>query len=370
MSQYNKPQSEHDSHNCCENDTLPVSQQKEHCQQASSKIDWLLYISLFAVAVLYMISLFLSEHIVQLEWLKTLSNSVYVLMNSMWWGLAMGILMLSILGRIPREFVMSILGTNSGLVGIMRATGAGVLLDLCSHGILMVGSKLYERGASIGQVIAFLIASPWNSFSLTFILFSLIGFNWTLLFIIFSMLIAVITGLSFDLLVKRGHLPDNPAKQKISKDFHFWPEVLRGLARIPLQSSYFRDTLVQGIKDARMVMRWILFGVLMASFIRLVMSPEHFGAYFGPTILGLGLTIFFATIIEICSEGSTPIAADILTRARAPGNSFAFLMAGVATDYTELMVIKDMSRSWRIALFLPLLTVPQVVFVAWLMNWQ
>ena len=31
----------------------------------------------------------------------------------------------------------------------------------------MVGAKLYERGASIGQVMAFLIASPWNSFSLT-----------------------------------------------------------------------------------------------------------------------------------------------------------------------------------------------------------
>ena len=47
----------------------------------------------------------------------------------------------------------------------------------------MVGAKLYERGASIGQLMAFLIASPWNSLSLTIIMVSLIGWQWTLMFI-------------------------------------------------------------------------------------------------------------------------------------------------------------------------------------------
>ena len=39
--------------------------------------------------------------------------------------------------------------------GVFRAIGAGVALDLCNHGILLVGTKLYERGASLGQVFAF-----------------------------------------------------------------------------------------------------------------------------------------------------------------------------------------------------------------------
>ncbi len=84
--------------------------------------------------------------------------------------------------------------------------------------------------------------------------------------------------------------------------------------------------------------------------------------------MGLSMTIAFATILEVCSEGSTPIAADILNRAEAPGNGFAFLMAGVATDYTEVMVMKDTTKSWKIALFLPLLTLPQVFLIAWVMN--
>jgi len=43
-------------------------------------------------------------------------------------------------------------------------------------------------------------------------------------------------------------------------------------------------------------------------------------------------------------------------------------MTGVSTDYTEIMVIRDTTKSWKIALFLPLLTVPQVIVIAWLMN--
>ncbi|MFT6265302.1 MAG: hypothetical protein ACJAWS_001450 [Oleiphilaceae bacterium] len=43
-------------------------------------------------------------------------------------------------------------------------------------------------------------------------------------------------------------------------------------------------------------------------------------------------------------------------------------MTGVATDYTEVMVIKDSMKSWKIALFLPLLTVPQVIVVAIILN--
>jgi len=44
------------------------------------------------------------------------------------------------------------------------------------------------------------------------------------------------------------------------------------------------------------------------------------------------------------------------------------MMAGVATDYTEIMVLKETTRSWKLTLFLPLLTLPQVVVVALVLN--
>lgn len=276
--------------------------------------------------------------------------------------------MIAVLGRVPREFVMSALGTNQGIKGVVQATLAGVLLDLCSHGILMVGAKLYERGASIGQVIAFLVLSPWNSFSLTLILIALIGIPWTLSFIFLSMVIAVIAGVIFDLLVKRQVLPGNPRQIDIPADFRFWREARLGLSSTTFSVSFLVSMLIDGLKNSTMEVRWILFGVLLASAMRAFIPAELFEQAFGPTILGLGLTIIFATVLEFCSEGSTPIAADILTKASAPGNSFAFLMGGVATDYTEIVVMRDTTKSWKIALFLPLISLPQIIAISWLIN--
>lgn len=304
----------------------------------------------------------------EIGWLQPFSHSTFELVNTIWWGIAIGIVMIGILGRVPREFVMSALGIRTGVGGIWRATFAGILLDLCSHGILMVGAKLYERGASAGQVMAFLVASPWNSFSLTLILIALIGIPWTIAFIVFSMVIAFITGIVFDFLVANKILPSNPQQVELPQGFRFWPEAKKGFAATTFDCKWLGQTIMHGIKDSRMVVRWILFGIILASLVRAIVSPDQFQFLFGPTLLGLGITILTATVLEVCSEGSTPIAADILTRAGAPGNSFAFLMGGVATDYTEIMVLKDTTRSLKLALFLPLITVPQVVLIGWLIN--
>jgi uncharacterized membrane protein YraQ (UPF0718 family) len=157
-------------------------------------------------------------------------------------------------------------------------------------------------------------------------------------------------------------------KVDLPEDFMFWQQARIRLADTRFNRAFFISLITDGWKDFRMVVRWILFGVVLAGLVRAFVSPEQFGAYFGPTLAGLGLTVLAATIVEVCSEGSTPIAADLLTRAKAPGNSFAFLMTGVSTDYTEIMVLRDTTKSWKIALFLPLLTVPQVIVIAWLIN--
>ncbi len=296
------------------------------------------------------------------------TGGVVDLVNQMSWGLVIGIIFVGLLSRVPRNFVTAILGKGGGLNGILRATAAGLLLDLCSHGILLVGMQLYKRGASLGQIMAFLIASPWNSLSLTIILIALIGPFWTITFIILSAIIAIASGLIFERLVKKGILPANPAEKDLPADFHFFIEAKKGLAATKFNLPFFKDMAVNGLKESRMIIRWILAGAILAAFLRTALNPEMFQDYFGPSALGLVVTLVFATILEVCSEGGSPIAADILTRAHAPGNAFTFLMTGVATDYTEIMGLKETTYSWKIALFLPLVTTPQILIIGYFLN--
>lgn len=338
------------------------------CPSSKQRIDYLLWGGLAITLITYLQVKFLPGLFEKNSKPAHFGHSIEDFVDTMWWGIALGIIMIALLSKVPREFVMAVLGKGGTFTGLVRATLAGVMLDMCSHGILMVGAKLYERGASTGQVMAFLIASPWNSLSLTFILIALIGLQWTLLFILFSVVIALISGMIFELLTRREILPGNPNSVELSEDFNLFREAKEGIKSAPYSISFFKDMAWSGLKESRMVMRWIFFGLILAALIRTFVSPEDFATYFGPTLAGLGLTLLVATIIEVCSEGTVPIAADLLNRAKAPGNGFTFLMAGVATDYTEFMILREATGRWIIPLFLPLVTLPQVLLIGWLMN--
>lgn len=296
------------------------------------------------------------------------SDAVFEIFNTMWWGVALGIVFLGLLSRVPRDLVMGILGTGTGVRGIFRATLAGVLLDLCSHGILMVGAKLYERGASAGQVMAFLIASPWNSISLTLVLWALIGFKWMFTFLVLSMVIGMITGLVFEKLVQREVLPQNPNRGDLPENFDTKAEFKKLFTDMKFSGKGVVKMVKDGAMESRMVLRWLFLGVVIAAAMRSLIPHGMFEEYFGATLFGLMMTTILATVIEVCSEGTAPVAADILNRAAAPGNGFAFLMTGVSTDYTEIMVLREATKSWKIALFLPLVTLPQVIACAVVIN--
>ena len=346
---------------CCEKPTAPSCH-----SETSSKPDWLLRVCLSAIVLLYAVYWFFSFDSQHLAWLQVLSHSVFEIINTLWWGLLLAALFVGVLDKIPQSWVISILGRGDRLSGILRATFAGVLLDLCSHGILMVGMKLYQRGASLGQVMAFLIASPWNSLSLTLILWALIGWQWTLLFIVLSMLIGIISGCVINHWVATGRLPDNPSKldSEPQQSLNFWQFVASG----DWSPRGIGSVLWAGLKASKMVLRWVFLGVLLASLIRAFVPLELFQSWFGASAFGLLMTLLAATVIEVCSEGSTPIAADLFNRAAAPGNSFVFLMAGVSTDYTEIMSIKDTTGSWRLAFVLPLVTLPQILLLGFILN--
>lgn len=329
-----------------------------HCHP-ETKWDWLYWLSLGWIALLY------ASHLLRVdggvESLKIFQHKTYELINSMWWGIAISILAVGVLSKVPRELVMTYFGSRSRMGGLLKATMAGTLFDLCNHGILILGMKIYERGASLGQTMAFLIASPWNSFSLTMILYALIGGELTFYFLIFSVVIAVVTGWIFDELVERKILPQNPHAFHGS-NFQMQP------LKVQFSWLLLLQILKTGFDESKMILKWIFVGTLLSAAVATFVPQHIFVEYFGPSLKGLFATLVAATGLEVCSEGSVPLAADLVTVAKAPGNAFIFLMAGVATDFTEFMAIRETMKSWKIALLVPLLTVPQILVIGWLMN--
>ncbi|MEM8876481.1 MAG: permease [Pseudomonadota bacterium] len=333
---------------------------------SARKKDWILWGSLSTIAVAYLASFFIGHD--QHGPLMVFTHTVQEMLHVMWWGILIGMLAVGLIDRVPREMVIAAVGRDRSFTGLLRATAAGFLLDLCNHGVLMVGAKLYERGASLGQTFAFLIASPWNSLSLTIIIGLLMGWGWMFVFIGLSLVIALVTGLIVERMESRGLVAANPNRIDLPEDFDLITEARQGIRNTRYDWDFVTDTLHRSVTASRMVLRWLLFGIVLAALIRAAIPTEIFASWFGPTLFGLFATLAAATLIEVCSEGSVPIASDLMARAGAPGNAFTFLMAGASTDYTEMMVLREVTGYWKSALILPLLTVPQIVALGFVIN--
>lgn len=350
---------------CCHTD-----QNNEHNKHKNPLIklwhsfDWILYGSAFVILA----AIILPMIIPSLTTLDHFSHALTGFLSKMWWGVLLGLTAVGFMHFIPREYFQTMLGKGDSFGGIIRAALAGLLLDMCSHGILVVGAKLYERGISNAQIMTFLIASPWNSLSLTFILISLIGIGWTLAFILASALIAIITGILYLYLTKKEFLPTNPHTIEIADGFDIKADFKERIKHFKINKTNLSLFFQSSIGESRMILRWLLFGTIIASLIQTFVDTHTLQAYFGPTMLGLFLTLIATTIIEVCSEGSAPIGAELINRAGAPGNGFTFLMAGVATDYTEIMVLREFTKSWKITMMLPILTIPQILVLGYIMN--
>ncbi|MBW2990586.1 permease [Candidatus Woesearchaeota archaeon] len=318
-----------------------------------------LYIVMLITAVLLVVSYLLPL-------LNPFFNAFIDYLKLIWWAILLGIFIGGIIDHfVPREYVSKFLSTHKKR-SIFYAVGFGFLMSACSHGILAIAIQLYKKGASIPSVIAFLLASPWANLPITILLLGFFGVK-ALFLIVSAIIIAIITGFVYQLLNKKGKIEKNPHTIKISKKFSIRKDIKKRFKKYKWSGADFRGVLKGAWALAKMVMWWIFIGMILASVARAFVPHHFFMKYLGPSLLGLGITLIFATIIEVCSEGSSVLAFEIFNQTKAFGNSFTFLMAGVATDYTEIGLIWS-NIGKKTALWLPVITVPQILVLGYLFN--
>ncbi|OGX38194.1 MAG: hypothetical protein A3D87_07940 [Omnitrophica WOR_2 bacterium RIFCSPHIGHO2_02_FULL_50_17] len=283
-----------------------------------------------------------------------------------WWAVLLGIFLGGVIDRfIPREYISSILARRQKRT-ILRAVFLGFFMSACSHGILALSIELYKKGASTASVIAFLMASPWANLPLTLMLIGFFGISRALFIVISAVVVAVFTGLIYQLLESRGLVETNPNSVSVNERFSLGKDLMNRFRDYRFSRQQLAED-AKGIYDGAralgdMVLWWIMIGMGLASLAGAYVPAHIFHQYMGPTAVGMTVTLFAATVLEVCSEGTAPLAFEIFKQTGALGNSFVFLMAGVATDYTEIGLLwHNIGR--KTAIWLPVITVPQIILL-------
>ena len=316
-------------------------------------------ISLNPKLIFSLIALLVIWGVSHLSIFRELNAAIVSYFSIIWWAVLLGLLIGGIIDYfVPRGFIFKYLGKR-GFRSLIYSVVAGFAMSACSHGILAIAIQLYKKGAGIPSVVTFLLASPWANLPVTVLLFSFFGVK-ALLIILSAMSIALATGAIFMLLEKNRLIESSPAVE-IDENYQ-WDK----LRNFELASS-LKGVSVGAINLANMVLWWIIVGFLIAVLIKAYLPHSVFHSYLGADFFGLIGTLLVATIIEVCSEGSAPIAFELHSQVGTLGNPFVFLMAGVVTDYTEIGLLwSNIGR--RTAIWLPIIAVPQVLFIGYLMN--
>lgn len=118
---------------------------------------------------------------------------------------------------------------------------------------------------------------------------------------------------------------------------------------------------------SRMVLFWVSLGFVLSAVFGTVIPHGWWARFLGPSPFGLLATLGVAAAVEVCSEGTAPVAVELYRHTGALGNAFGFLMGGVVTDFTELSVVwANMGK--KVVGWLLLITLPQVFLLGMILN--
>ena len=92
---------------------------------------------------------------------------------------------------IPEDKVLKYLG-GGGIKPIFYSTLIGALLPICCWGSLPIAVSFYKKGAKLGPILAFLVATPATSVSALLVAYSVLGLNFAI-YIFFAVIIMGVT---------------------------------------------------------------------------------------------------------------------------------------------------------------------------------
>lgn len=248
---------------------------------------------------------------------------------------------------IPEDKVLKYLGT-SGIAPVFYSTLIGTLLPVCCWGSLPIAVSFYKKGARLGPVLAFLVATPATSISALLVAYSVLGIK----FAVYIFFAVIIMGITIGLIGNRiKYIPKNIPEKIICPHCEADPE------HIHAHEKKFKDKLVAALKYAYIELPQeigleLVIGILLAAVVAtFVPIGNLIRTYLGGGI-GYVFSIVFGIFTYICSTATVPLVDSLMRQGLNPGAGMTLLLIGPVTSYGTLLVLRKEYGIKILAIFL------------------
>jgi len=275
---------------------------------------------------------------------------------------------------IPAGWVERHLG-GKGVRPLLYSTLVGTVLPICCIGALPVAISLHQKGARLGPVLSFLVATPATSISALLVCYGLLGIKFTVYIffavIVMGLIIGIIgnqfragprdsaaqSGLATDPVCGMQVETDKALKTEHNGEIYYFccshcqqafesslSESGPGesLGTYPQKMAHrlkhvFRYAFVDMPREIGLE---LLLGLALAALVATVTPVGKFiGDYLGGA-LGYPFSLIFGLMMYICSTASVPLVHAFITQGMNIGAGMVLLMVGPVTSWGTILVLR------------------------------
>ncbi len=265
------------------------------------------------------------------------------------------------------EKVRDFLAGKARGVGYFVGGFFGAVTPFCSCSSVPLFIAFTNARIPIGITMSFLITSPLINEVAVVLLWGLLGWKFTLVYVSVGILAGVIAGAIMDFVKADRWLQD--FLQESMKAKPMMSLTLKGgTQKISLmQRHYFaKDEM---LKIASQVWKWVIIGVGLGAILHGYVPQEWFEQHLSagqwwsvPLAVGAGIPLYTNV------TGIIPIMESLLLKGLPAGTTLAFCMSAVGASLPEILMLKQVMKWKLLALFIVLLLIIFTI-VGWIFNY-
>jgi len=290
---------------------------------------------------------------------------------------------------VPARLVEKHLG-GGGIRPLVYSSLFGAALPICCVGSLPVAVSLYQKGARLGAVLAFLVATPATSIPALLVCYALLGLKFTVYIFFAAIAMALLAGVTGNALKVKTKISGSTAGGEIAIDpvcgMRVVKETAAGKTEYQGETYYFCNphcqqefekapqaylgaagvSFMQRVKNVLqyafvdMVKRIgleILLGLALAAAVVAFTPVSSFvGDYLGG-VYGYLFSLAFGLMMYICSTASVPLVHAFISQGMNVGAGMVLLMAGPVTSWGTILVLRKEFGGRTLLVYLTLISV-------------
>ena len=301
--------------------------------------------------------------------------------------LAIGFLLSGLIHEfVPSEWVERHLG-GGGVKPILYSTLVGTILPICCFGSLPVAVSLRQKGARLGPVLAFLVATPATSITALLVTYGFLGLKFTVFIFLAVIVMGLVMGFVGNKVEGKAKVLVPPVQQALDpvcgmnvevgkaakteyggetyyfccshcqQAFEDSPEEYMGAYSRNIAhrvKHVFRYAFVDMVKE---IGPELLLGLALAALVVAVAPVGEFvGAHFGGG-LGYLFSLGFGLIMYICSTASVPLVHAFVSQGMNIGAGMLLLLVGPITSWGTMLVLRKEFGGKILAIYLAVVCV-------------